>query len=270
MQHLFMHFYLDEVRQTGKNHFLSSVIEEAPILKMLDRMEMMGCGAKLLPVDAHGRIDLKALEEAIRAKTSLISISAVCAMTGILQPIQEIIHICHARGVKVHVNATHAIGTWGVSLKEWNVDYLTFDAGAVGGLYSKELIRESYAGNLPPATTYNVMEMARLRAEFEEELIRAIPDCTIFGRDVERVPHIFAVSFPGLMNEALLYLLHRQNIKASIGGGQFQTLTTILKQCGYSEEGAVSFDLREMDDLAHALDVIVTSVRKLRKMSVAL
>jgi cysteine sulfinate desulfinase/cysteine desulfurase-like protein len=78
------------------------------------------------------------------------------------------------------------------------------------------------------------------------------------------------------MNEALLYSLYRQNIEASIGGGQFQTLTTILKQCGHTDEtslGAISFALSEgttEDDLRMALDAIVIAVRKLKKMSVAL
>jgi cysteine sulfinate desulfinase/cysteine desulfurase-like protein len=102
------------------------------------------------------------------------------------------------------------------------------------------------------------------------------PDCKIIGGEAQRVPHIFAVAFSGLMNEALLYSLYRQNIEASIGGGQFQTLTTILKQCGHTDEtslGAISFALSEgttEDDLRMALDAIVIAVRKLKKMSVAL
>jgi cysteine desulfurase len=294
MQHLMMHVYLEEVRQTGRNHFLSSVIEEAPILKALDRMEMMGCGVKLLPVDIDGRIDLKALEESIRSKTSLISISAVSALTGVMQPIPEIVEICHAKGVKVHVNASHAIGTWGVSLKEWNVDYLTFDGDkigtsqGIGALFSKESVKEGVmsapallelAGALKDVTGKQesfAMESARLRGEFEQELVRMFPDCKIIGQDAQRVPHIFAASFTGLMNEALLYSLYRQNIEASIGGGQFQTLTTILKQCGHADEtslGAISFALSEgttEDDLRTALEAIVIAVRKLKKMSVAL
>jgi cysteine desulfurase len=288
MQHLLMHFYLEEVRQTGRNHFVSSVIEEAPILKALDRMEMMGCGVKLLPVDSNGRIDLRALEESIRSKTSLISISAVCAMTGVMQPIQEIVRICHAKAVKVHVNASHAIGTWGVSLKEWNVDYLTFDGDKIGtpqgmgGLFSKESIKDSLFGVIPLARALKeitekqeafAMESARLRAEFEQEIVRVVPDCQILGQEVERVPHIFALLFPKLMNEALLYDLYRQKIEASIGGGQFQTLTTILQKCGRNEEGAISFALHDAiqeDDLASVLDVLTSSVRKLKKMSAAL
>lgn len=294
MQQLLFHFYLNEVRQTGKNHFLSSEIEDAPILKTLDRMEMLGCGVKLLPVDSCGRIDLKTLEQSLGPKTSLVSISAVCAMTGVIQPVQEIIQICRPKGVKVHVNATHAIGSWGVSLKEWDVDYLSWDGdklgtpSGIGGLFSREQIRDGMTA--PQALLHLVealrqiagrqeqfaMEMARLRYQFEDELLRAIPDAQIIAREAERAPHLFCVAFPGLMNEALLYLLYRQNIDASIGGGQFQTVTAILKKCGFADEVAISglslalsHHLQE-DDLAEALDRIVTNVRKLKKMSVAL
>jgi cysteine desulfurase len=211
-----------------------------------------------------------------------------------MQPIPEIVEICHAKGVKVHVNASHAIGTWGVSLKEWNVDYLTFDGDkigtsqGIGALFSKESVKEGVmsapallelAGALKDVTGKQesfAMESARLRGEFEQELVRMIPDCKIIGQDAQRVPHIFAASFTGLMNEALLYSLYRQNIEASIGGGQFQTLTTILKQCGHADEtslGAISFALSEgttEDDLRTALEAIVIAVRKLKKMSVAL
>ncbi len=288
MQHLFLHFYLEEVRHSGRNHFLSCVTDEAPILKMLDRMEMMGCGIKLLPVDSEGRIELKALEESIKVKTSLLSISAVSAMTGVLQPIPEIVEICHAKGVKVHVNASHAIGTWGVSLQEWKVDYLSFDGDKIGtpqglgGLFSRESIKESTFGIIPLARALKevtekqeafAMETARLRAEFEAEIVRVIPDCQVVGGEALRVPHIFALSFPDLMNEALLYALYREKIDASIGGGQFQTLTALQEKCGKSDEGAISFALHEgieEDQLAHVLDVLVKAVRNLRKMSVAL
>ncbi len=295
MQHLFQHFYLEEVRQTGKNHFISSVIEEAPILKALDRMEMMGCGVKLLPVDTYGRINLNVLEESLRTKTSLLSISAVCALTGVMQPIPEIVQICHAKGVKVHINASHAMGAWRVSLKEWNVDYLTFDGdkigtpSGIGGLFSKNSIPESpmnaslvlaCAEALKEATTKQEsfsMERAHRRDLFEKELLKALPDSQIICGDGERVPHIFAISFPGLMNEALLYALYRHNIDASIGGGPFQTLSHILKHQGFSEEvslGAISCCLgsEELDEdkLARVLDVIVSSVRQLKNMSMAL
>ena len=271
MQHLYMHVYLGDVRQTGKNHFLTSSIEEAPILKALDQLEMMGCGLTLLPVD-----DLKALDASIRSKTVLLSFSAVNALTGVVQPVAEIVKICHAKGVKVHVNVNDAIATWGVSLKEWDVDYLTFRKA----LFSKEAIREgivdpeglnALAQELTTIAskreTY-AMESARLRSELEAELKRAIPECQIIGSDVARVPHILAVAFPGLMNEALQYLLHRQNIVSSIGGGEYQTLSHML-----NHPGAISLRLKDTvseEEMRNLLNALVTSVRKLQKMSVML
>ncbi len=276
MQHLYMHVYLGDVRQTGKNHFLTSSNEEAPILKALDQLEMMGCGLTLLPVDTNGVIDLKALDASIRSKTALLSFSAVNALTGVVQPVAEIVKICHAKGVKVHVNANDAIVTWGVSLKEWEVDYLTFGKA----LFSKEAIREgivdpeelnALAQELTTIAskreTY-AMESARLRSELEEELKRAIPDSQIIGSEVARVPHICAVAFPGLMNEALQYLLHRQNIVSSIGGGEYQTLSHIL-----NDAGAISLRLKDTvseEEMRNLLNALVTSVRKLQKMSVML
>ncbi len=294
MQHLLLHFYLNEVRVSGKNHFLSSTVEEAPILKALSQMELIGCGVKFVSVNEKGQIDLNKLKELIGPKTSLISISAVCAMTGVLQPIPEIVEICHAKGVKVHVNATHAIGTWGVSLKEWPVDYLTFDGDkmgtppGVGGLFAREPLQDcmhsaplllGLAEAIREATARQeqfAMEMARLRHQFEEELLKTVGDCVVIAREEERVPHIFALSFAGLMNEALLYALHLRHVDASIGGGQFQTLTALLKQWGCLDSvalGSISFALSygiQEDDLARALDAIVSSVRALRKMSAVL
>lgn len=276
MQHLYMHVYLGDVRQTGKNHFLTSSIEEAPILKALDQLEMMGCGLTLLPVDANGLIDLKALEASIRTKTALLSFSAVNALTGVVQPVDEIVKICHAKGVKVHVNANDAIPTWGVSLKEWDVDYITFGKA----LFSKEAIREgmvdfaevsALAEELTKIASKRetfAMESARLRSELEAELKRVFPDCQIIGSDVARVPHICAVAFPGLMNEALQYLLHRQNIVSSIGGGQYQTLSHML-----NHPGAISFMLQDTvseEEMRTFLNALVLSVRKLQKMSVML
>jgi len=187
-----------------------------------------------------------------------------------MQPVEKIIEICHAKGVKVHVHATHAVGSWGVSLKEWNVDYLTFDLlPGIGGLFSRETIREGIVNSemmtqlaeklkrlLKSQESFS-MESARLRSEFENELMRAIPDCKIVGRELARVPHIFAACFPGVMNEALLFYLHLKGVEAVL----------------HRELGAVSFALSpetKEDDLAHALDAIVTSVRKLKKMSVDL
>jgi len=283
----FVSFYFDEIRQTGKNHVLSSSIEEAPILLSLNRLEELDCVTKLLPVNEKGQLCLDALEEALKTKTSLLTLSWANRLTGVIQPVEEILKICHAKGVKVHLNGNHMLG----SIPWSEIDYLSFDGDkigtpqGIGGLFQKRLPRESnqnvaalcgLAVAIEETLLHSDLETVRLRDTFEAEIKLAIPDCQILFQDSERLPHISAIAFPGVMAESLLYLLNRQGLFASIGGGETQKLSVQLKQCGLSDEichSAISFALSrdtKEDDLAEALDVIVSSVRKLKTLSQSL
>lgn len=289
---LLINFYLNDIRESGRNHLLTTSIEEAPILLSMSRLEQLGCVTRLLPVDEQGILKLSVLEEALKPKTALLSISWAGALTGVIQPIPEIVRICHAKGVKVHVNASSMIGKLPISFEELGVDFLTFDGDkigtpqGIGGLIQRTKPHQSSyhvaalsALSLAIEEQYQKleqfsMETARLRDAFEAELKTALPDTVILFQDADRLPHVSAVAFPGVMAEALLYLLHRRQVYASLGGGQFQKLSSQLKNV--SEElaqSAISFAISHEtteDDLAEACDIIVSSVRKLSTLSAVL
>jgi cysteine desulfurase len=289
---MFVNFYLDEVRETGRNHILTSSIEEAPILLSMSRLEELGCVAKLLPVDEMGRLKLD--EEAFKPKTALLSLSWANALTGVIQPVQEIIAKCHAKGVKVHLNASAMIGKLPISFDELGVDFLSFDGDkihtpqGIGGLFQRKKPHQSShhvaalcALSLGVEEEFGrleqfAMEAARLRDTFEMELKNVLPDTVVLFQEADRLPHIFCIAFPGVMAESLLYQLHRRKIFASLGGGQFQKLSSQLKCSGVADElchSAVSFAISHEtteDDLAEALDIIVSTVRKLSTLSSAL
>jgi cysteine desulfurase len=212
----------------------------------------------------------------------------------VIQPITDIIRICHSKGVKVHLNASAMVGKLPISFEELGVDFLTFDGDkihtpqGIGGLFQKTKPHESShhvaaLSGLSLAVEEEfqrleqfAMETARLRDTFEKELKHALPDTVILFQDADRLPHVSCVAFPGVMSEALLYHLHRRQVYASLGGGQFQKLSSQLKSCKVSEElaqSALSFAISHEtteDDLAEALDIIVSSVRKLSNLSAAL
>ncbi len=289
MFQLFMNFYLDEIRETGRSHILTSSIEEAPILLSLSRLEELGCITKLLPVDDKGRLKLD--DEAFKPKTALLSLSWANALTGVIQPVQEITTLCHAKGVKVHLNASAMVGKLPISFEELGVDFFSFDGDkihtpqGIGGIFQKKKPHESsrrVAGLAALSLAVEeelgrleqfAMEAARLRDTFEIELKYALPDTVILFQDADRLPHISCSAFPGVMAESLLYLLHRRKVFASLGGGQFQKLSSQLKSCRIPDElchSAVSFAISHEtteDDLAEALDIIVSSVRKLATLS---
>src|ERR1700688_2751032 len=66
--------YVDVVRQTGRNHILSTVVEEAPIHLSIKRLEQLGCASKRLPVNAQGQLTREILEEALGPRTALVSL----------------------------------------------------------------------------------------------------------------------------------------------------------------------------------------------------
>jgi len=289
-----LNFYLDEIRETGRNYLLTTSIEEAPILLSMSRLEQLGCVTRLLPVDEKGLIKLSALEEALKPKTALLSISWANALTGVIQPISDIVRICQNKGVKVHLNASAMVGKLPISFEELGVDFLSFDGDkihtpqGIGGLFQKTKPHES-SHHVAALSALSlavdeelqrleqfVMETARLRDTFESELKHALPDSVILFQDADRLPHVSCAAFPDVMAEALLFNLHRRQVYASLGGGQYQKLSSQLKHCSVSEElaeSAVSFAISHEtteDDLADALDVIVSSVRKLSNLSAAL
>lgn len=289
-----MHFYLDTIRATGKNHILVSSTEEASILIPLSYLKKVGCVHQDLPIDSAGRIDVASLEACLKPKTVLLSLSGVNALTGVIQPLEQILEICHHKKVAVHVNASQMIGKY-FSLKSIPIDFLSFEGDKIhtpkniSGFFSlKKLplkqsnttICVAHIKALALAIQSQVenqdlfmMETARLRDLFEQELRSALPDSVILFQDVPRMPHITVVCFPGIMSESLLYCLSQKGLYASIGGGNVQILPHLLKQYGLPENfcnTAMSFSLSNeitQDMLADAVDIIVSSVRSLKTMS---
>ena len=79
---VFFSHYLEEVRESGKNHILTTNIEDAPTLLSLKRLEKFHCVEKILPVNGQGQITRSALEEAIKPRTSLLSLAWANSLTG--------------------------------------------------------------------------------------------------------------------------------------------------------------------------------------------
>lgn len=301
--------YMDITRSTGKNHFITTHIEEAPSLMAINRLEKLGCIGCMVAPNAEGMITVDAIAEALTPRTALLSLSWANGLTGVIQPVAEIAMLCKQRGIKLHLDATHVLGKLCYDLEEIDPDFISFNGeqlhapAGVGGLYIKAgtacspliaggLEQGGYrAGslNVPglialgsaakealEARDFLNTEIARLRDRLEEGILQKIPDAIPFFRDQERLPHCTAIGFPGVANEALLYLLNRKQLFASIGGGNFQQLRLLLAASGIEEplpQTAVSFSLARdttEDTIEHAITIITYAVRHLRRVSEAL
>lgn len=298
--------YCDVSMSVGKNQFLASSLDEAPAIMSLGRLERFGCVSRLLKASSKGYIETQAFADYINPRTALLSLSWANGLTGVIQPLTEIIGLCKERDIRFHLDCTHALGKLYFDLEELGADLLTMNGTQIHGLKGSGAIciRENVklpplivggleqggkrAGDIDVASLVALgaaaaealqcrdlvcTEVARLRNQLEEGILAGYPDAVVFFKDSERLPHCTAISFPGIANEALLFALNRKQIFASIGGGTFQQLSLILEACGIESRlahSALSFSLsRETTEaeIEKAVDIIVETAKKMRKSS---
>lgn len=294
---LFSHYY-QTVKQTGQNHILMPQIEPAPFLLSAQRMEEWGCAFKLLSVNSQGQITKEMLLQSLRPRTGLLSISWAQNLTGVIHPIADLAEVCKERNIALHVDASSILGKLYFRLNDIGIDYFTCDGKLLhaphrsGALITKN--KTSFAplivgDNGAPAAELGALtealvatlnecdhmclETARLRDKLERGIKAHIPGAVVFFEDVERLPHCTSIGFPGASGEALLFLLQRHGVYASIGGGQQQRLSHVLISSGIDTilaESALSFALScetTEAEIDYAIETITACAMQLKKCS---
>lgn len=261
------------VPKNRRARLVTSAVEHASVLRTCDWLIASGLAdVEVLPVGEHGVVRLDALREALGEPTDLVTVQWVNNETGVVQPIHDIAAICRERGVPFHSDAAQAVGK--LRLEVSDVDLLTITAHklhgpkGIGAIYARERhclqpfitggAQESglragtpsvacIAGFGVAAKARNgameavVEQMRRYRDHFEQELLRAIPDCRVNGKDVSRVCNTSSVVFPGVDGQAMVARLDQAGVACSQGSA-CESMTPepshVLLAMGLSEEDA--------------------------------
>lgn len=298
--------YFDVTLPTGKNHFITSHIDEAPAIMSIGRLERLGCVGKMVSPNASGQITPQILADAITPRTAMISLSWANGLTGVVQPVADIAKLCQERGILLHLDATHVLGKLYFELEETGASFISFNGDNIhapkgtGALFIKGGTKCSplLVGGIDQAGhragSYSIaglnalgvaadealdardligMEVSRLRDKLEMGIVAGYPEAVPFFCRQTRLPNITCIAFPGIANEAMLYTLNRRGLYACIGGGSFQQIGLVLASSGTPEKTAntaISFSLsRETneDEIERATDIIVETANKLRRYS---
>ncbi len=290
--------YIDCTRETGRNHFLVAEVEELAILHAVKSLQKLGSATKWLTLDACGRILPDVLEKAITPRTALVSLSWANSLTGVIQPVADLTRICLAKGVKIHVDASAVIGKLFFRFKDAEIDYLTFDGDCfhapkgTGGLFcrKKSPLMPFFDGSFPMHVASLVAlatamdeaeenrdtlctETARLRDSFESSILEKFPSAQLLFQEIERLPNVSVIAFPGVAAEALLYALHRQGIYATMGREESGSLEYVLQICGIEKglaHSALSFALSHStreEEIERAVTIITKTALHLRTIT---
>lgn len=237
------------LKEKGKTHLITSVIEHHAVLHTAKALEKEGFTVTYLPVGLDGRVRADQVREAIGAQTGLVSIMYANNETGVIQPVQEIGQICRDQGVLFHTDAVQAAGTLPIDVKKQKIDLLSLSAHkfngpkGVGALYIRRgalpqnLLEGGGQERGHRSGTENVAEIVgmaqalkgaagqleeksrkleKMRDRVEEELLM-IPGTRSNGKTGPRLPGITNISFTGIDGQSLIMELDLRGIAASSG-----------------------------------------------------
>lgn len=106
--------------------------------------ERKGASLKVLDVDENGVLQVEKLQELISQKTKIVAISHISNVLGLVNPVKEIVKICHDHGVPVLVDGAQGVVHEKVDVQDLDCDFYAFSghklyaATGTGVLYGKK------------------------------------------------------------------------------------------------------------------------------------
>ena len=253
---------------------ITSAIEHQAILEpayWLAKHE--GAKIVLIPVDSDGVIDLGFLQKTVeeyRDQIALISVMHSNNETGVIQPLADVIAI--AGDIPVHSDAVQSWRKTPLHFNDLNLFAMSLSGHKVGGPIGIGILvlcrgvdipalihgggqeREIRSGtvNAPSIIalaaaindeTHLYSKVDGLRSGIESRLKWLIPDVTVNGENVRRLPGIISATFPGTSNETLLLLFDSEGISCSTGAACAAGVhrpSHVLEAMGISEDLVMS------------------------------
>lgn len=233
-----------------RKEIVTSTIEHPSVLNTVKTLQGRGMPVVFVDVDKTGKLDIDALEDAISERTALVSIMMANNEIGTVQDIKRIAEIAHAHGALMHTDAVQAVGKIPVSIRDIEVDFLSFSAHklygpkGIGALYVRKgapyctLIHGGHQEEGRRAGTLNNLgiiglgmavscaaveyretaaRLHKLRSRLLEGIESSIADIHVNGHSTDYLPGTLNVSFRGAEGEAIMLYLDLDGIAVSTG-----------------------------------------------------
>ena len=150
--------------------------------------ERKGAMLKVLGIDDEGHLKIDELKTLISSRTKLVCIAHVSNVLGIVNPVKEIVNICHSAGCPVLVDGAQGIVHQRVDVRDLDCDFYAFSghkmyaATGTGVLYGKKewldrMVPFMGGGEMIETVKFSGTTYAPLPGKFEAgtQNINAIP-----------------------------------------------------------------------------------------------
>jgi cysteine desulfurase len=236
---------------TGANRIVTSRVEHHAVSKTAEQLERYyGFQVDWLETDEFGVVTPKAVEQALRPETALVSVMAANNEIGTLNPLAEIAAICRSHAVPFHSDAVQAAAYQPLDLQSLGVDLLALGAHkfygpkGVGALYVRKgtaLLPSQTGGgqehalragtqNVPYIVGFaeafrltvaereqRVAHVLPLRDRIIGRVLEEIPEARLTGHQEMRLPNHASFAFKNMDGNLLLTLLDAAGFACSSG-----------------------------------------------------
>ncbi len=230
------------------NHIITSAVEHPAVTEVCGYLEGQGIRTTYLPVDEHGMVDPRQVEEFITPETVLVTIMHANNEVGTIQPIAEIAEIAHRHGVLVHSDCAQSIGKIPVKVDDLGVDLLSvaghklYAPKGIGALYIRPGVQleklmhgANHEGNRRAGTENIILmaglgkacelieqnlgeyagHMAAMRDRLEQGLLESGHYARVNGHSTQRLPNTCSIGFRSMEADRVLASL--PTVAASAG-----------------------------------------------------
>lgn len=261
---------------------LISAIEHPSITETARWLTENGVEVEYIKVDENGIISIPDLLAKLSKPTCLVSVMTANHEVGTVQYINTIANICSKNNVYFHTDATQALESVHINVKEMKISALSlsghkiYGPKGVGVLYIKRgtrietFMHGGYQENGLRAGTYNLpaivglgkaveicmrdgntnnTRMKQLRDYFIKEIETKIPGVKLNGHRTQRLNNNVNFSFQGISGESITAMLDAMGIRASTGTASTSEMLSrsyVLQAIGVHDDyinGAVRFTL---------------------------
>ena len=137
-----------------------------------------GAVLKVLPVDESGHLMVEKLEELISDRTRIMAVTHISNVLGLINPVKDIVSLCHSKGVPVFVDGAQGAVHCKVDVQDMDCDFYAFSghklyaATGTGVLYGKKKWLEAMppymgGGEMVGTVTFAETTYAPLPMKFE-------------------------------------------------------------------------------------------------------
>ncbi len=221
------------VYQQKGRHLLTIQTEHKAVLEAHAQLALQGWDVTYLPADHNGLVTPEVFERALRKDTVLASVMWANNETGVVQDIPALYKIAHTNGTLFFSDATQAVGKIPVSAQ--HADLLAFSGHklyapkGIGALYVRRrnprvtiaplivgggqerglrggtlnvsgIVALGKAASLAQSNIPNeIPRIQKLRDLLQNRLLERLPEVTILGYGIERLPNTLSLRVAGIL-----------------------------------------------------------------------